>query len=81
MDIQAALEYIKDTIQRKVTGQNNSNETRISIYDIYHSYCKYITENNNKKLIVNKNYFEKYIIENFQEYIVDTKFLNITWCN
>jgi len=80
MDIQIALENIKETFQKKI--QDSSNVYQFSIYDIYLSYCKYVSENNvHKKLIVNKNYFEKYIIENFQEYIVDSKFLNSTWCN
>tara|TARA_B110000967_G_C18900417_1_gene574469 strand:- start:4278 stop:5918 length:1641 start_codon:yes stop_codon:yes gene_type:complete len=81
MDIQLALDHIKETLNQKIQGAGDSNDYQFSIYDIYLSYCKYVSENNiHKKLIVNKSYFDKYIIENFQEYIVDSKFLNSKWC-
>lgn len=82
MDISISLEYIKNKIQVKIKEQSNNENMRISIYDIYQSYCKYIVENReNTKLIVNKNYFDKYINENYQEYIIDNNFLSSNWCN
>jgi len=32
-----------------------------------------------KKMIVSKSYFEKYIFENLEEYIIDSKFLSAEW--
>lgn len=82
MDISISLDYIKDIIKTKMRDQSHNENMRISIYDIYQSYCKYIVENKeNSKLIVNKNYFDKYINENFQEYIIDNDFLSSNWCN
>lgn len=82
MDISISLDYIKDKIKTKLRDQSHNETMRISIYDIYQSYCKYIVENkDNSKLIVNKNYFDKYINENFQEYIIDNDFLSSNWCN
>lgn len=82
MDISISLDYIKDKIKTKLIDQSHNENMRISIYDIYQSYCKYIVENkDNSKLIVNKNYFDKYINENFQEYIIDNDFLSSNWCN
>jgi hypothetical protein len=51
----------------------------ISIYDAYRYYCKYITSNYPLNQIVSKSYFEKYIFENFNEYIVESKFISMDW--
>jgi hypothetical protein len=33
----------------------------------------------NNKLIVSKSYFEKYVFDNLNEFIVDSKFINSDW--
>ena len=70
---------------------NSKNYRNISIYDAYSSYCKYATSSvapssptniklqNNQKQIVSKAYFEKYIFDNYQEYIIDSKFISNEW--
>ena len=32
-----------------------------------------------RRQIVSKAYFEKYIFDNYQEYIIDTKFISSDW--
>ena len=58
----------------------------ISIYDAYIFYCKSISgsqtttaTNNNRRQIISKGYFEKYIFDNYQEYIIDSKFISGDW--
>ncbi len=51
----------------------------ISIYDAYIYYCKYITSNYPLNQIVSKLYFEKYIFDNFNEYIVESKYISMDW--
>jgi hypothetical protein len=60
----------------------------ISIYDAYSFYCKYASMSssndltnlhNNQKQIASKAYFEKYIFDNYQEYIIDSKFISCDW--
>tara|TARA_B110000967_G_scaffold209873_1_gene268239 strand:- start:13427 stop:15061 length:1635 start_codon:yes stop_codon:yes gene_type:complete len=82
LDISTSISHIKEKIKKKMIEQTNNENMRISIYDIYQSYCKYTVEiKENTKLIVNKNYFDKYMNENYQEYIIDSKFLSGEWCN
>jgi len=56
---------------RPTSPGNNMN---YSIYDAYSFYCK---QNNSQN--VSKSYFEKYIFDNFNQYIVDSKFLSCEW--
>ena len=51
----------------------------ISIYDAYIYYCKYISSNYPFNQIVSKSFFEKYIFDNFNEYIIDSKFMSMNW--
>jgi len=78
------------TIERRSSPSPNKN---ISIYDAYIHYCKYHSNTNEldnvsqtlinskmeKKMIVSKSYFEKYIFENLEEYVIDSKFLLAEW--
>jgi hypothetical protein len=70
MDIVVALDKLKEIIR----GDANINNMNYSIYDAYSFYCK---QNNMQN--VSKSYFEKYIVDNFNEYIVDSKFLSSQW--
>ena len=90
MDIQVALENMKEHIHHKyIHDLNNSTlHTNISIYDAYLYYCKFTTSASKinlndltsyQKQIVSKSYFEKYIFDNYSEYIMDDKFLTSEW--
>jgi hypothetical protein len=70
MDIVVALDKLKELLR----GDTNINTMNYSIYDAYSFYCK---QNNMQN--VSKYYFEKYIIDNFNEFIVDSKFLSSEW--
>jgi len=89
LDIQVALDNMKNTVRMKYYvkygGIENYermstplNGMNISIYDAYNYYCKFFSTVNNK-LIVSKSYFEKYVFDNLNEYIVDSKFINSDW--
>jgi hypothetical protein len=89
IDIQVALDNLKDTLRLKYYSEYNivSNYERISspiegrnisIYDAYNYYCKFFSTINGK-LIVSKSYFEKYIIEILCEYIIDSKYISSDW--
>jgi hypothetical protein len=86
MDIQIALDNMKNSIREKNAQQNGdrvqspSLRSNISIYDAYRYYCKYYSNLNSvNKLIVSKAYFEKYVFDNLSQYIVDSKFLSYEW--
>lgn len=63
----------------------------ISIYDAYLFYCKNMSSSPMtnpsvqpavsamRKQVVSKSYFEKYIYDNYYDYIVDSKFLSPEW--
>jgi hypothetical protein len=70
MDIVVALDKLKGILR----SDTNINSMNYSIYDAYSFYCK---QNNMQN--VSKSYFEKYIVDNFNEYIVDSKFLSSEW--
>jgi len=70
LDIQVALNKLKQNIFIDSTI-NNMN---YSIYDAYSFYCKQGYLQN-----VSKSYFEKYIFDNYNEFIVDSKFLSSEW--
>lgn len=86
LDIQIALAHLKETIREKYpqnavgrsgTPQSNVN---VSIYDAYLFYCKYFSNDDAvNKLKVSKSYFEKYVFENLEEYVIDSKFLSSIW--
>jgi hypothetical protein len=86
LDIQIALAHLKETIREKYpqnavgrsgTPQPNVN---VSIYDAYLFYCKYFSNDDAvNKLKVSKSYFEKYVFENLEDYVIDSKFLSAAW--
>jgi hypothetical protein len=82
LDIQIALDNMKNDIREQVTTQSNqrtvspSIRNNVSIYDAYRYYCKYYSSTNT---IVSKTYFEKYVFDNLSQYIIDSKFLSGDW--
>jgi len=86
LDIQIALAHLKETIRDKYLQNSNGRSStpqpnvNVSIYDAYLFYCKYFSNNESpNKLKVSKAYFEKYVFENLEEFIVDSKFLSSAW--
>ena len=81
MDIQVALENMKEKYRRSDTNDRSSSPSlNISIYDAYVLYCKYFSSESNVHYhIVSKSYFEKYIFENLGEYVIDDKFISSEW--
>lgn len=86
LDIQVALDNMKNCIREKAAQQNSdrvqspSLRNNISIYDAYRFYCKYYSNLSSvNKLIASKAYFEKYVFDNLSQYIVDSKFLSYEW--
>jgi len=80
LDIQVALDNLKETIRSKYTEVNNENTiirpNNYSIYDAYLFYCKYYSNNIQ---IVSKSYFEKYVFDNCADFIIESKFLSSEW--
>ena len=78
MDIEVALDKLKEIIRHKYNNElrptSPGSNMNYSIYDAYSFYCK---QNNSQN--VSKSYFEKYIFDNFNQYIVDSKFLSCEW--
>ena len=67
-------------IQRRASGSGTKKEVFSSVLNknvILITYCKFFSSGSS--LIVSKTYFEKYIFENFEEYIIDNKFLSYEW--
>jgi hypothetical protein len=95
LDIQIALDDMKLYLQNEYLNSSDSPHTRvssppiyrnISVYDAYTYYCKYISTpsvppqmTSRRRQIVSKAYFEKYIFDNYQEYIIDSKFISCDW--
>lgn len=95
MDIQIALDDMKLYLQNEYINNADSSHSRvsspaiyrnISVYDAYTYYCKYISTpsvpppmTSRRRQIVSKAYFEKYIFDNYQEYIIDSKFISCDW--
>ena len=86
LDIQVALDNMKNCIREKAAQQNSdrvqspSLRNNISIYDAYRFYCKYYSNLSSvNKLIASKAYFEKYVFDNLSQYIVDSRFLSYEW--
>lgn len=79
-DIQTALDSMKELIRNKNTTNGVTSpglNHHISIYDTYTYYCKFYSSGTS--LIVSKSYFEKYIFDNLEDYIIDNKFLSYEW--
>lgn len=90
IDIQIALDNMCENLRAEYSSKqvNNrpvspGNAVNVSIYDTYNYYCKYHTSQNVKENIqippVSKMYFEKYIFDNYCDFIVDNKFLSYAW--
>jgi hypothetical protein len=95
MDIQIAMDNMKSTIRNEYTISNDIDRVsspciyrNISIYDAYLYYSKYTsipvtatpsTHVSSRRQIASKAYFEKYIFDNYQEYIIESKFISSDW--
>lgn len=82
LDIQTALDNMKETLRnnndKSMTRVSSPNlNSSVSIYDAYTYYCKFHSSKNS--LIVSKTYFEKYVFDNLDNYIIDNKFLSHEW--
>ncbi len=74
LDIQTALENLKEEL--KINKKNDENiNTNKTFYEVYLFYCKF-TSNISNKQIVSKFYFEKYIFDNYSEYISNNMLIN-----
>lgn len=69
-DIEVALEALR-------TIQLTESMTDISFYEAYDFYCK--NQRTNRAMIVSKQYFEKFISENMEEYIIDDAYISSEW--
>lgn len=79
-DIQTALDNMKESLRNTMSSNGVSSpglSQHVSIYDAYTYYCKFFSSSNT--LIVSKTYFEKYVFDNLDEYIIDSKFLSYEW--
>jgi len=80
MEIHVALDKMKG-----VYKQNYSNKSQnIAIYDAYLYYVKYYSVFNNineksQKQLVSKSYFEKYVFDNMNSYLIEFKFISMEW--
>jgi hypothetical protein len=78
MEIELAMDKLKELIRYQYNNElrptSPGNNMNYSIYDAYSFYCKLNNSQN-----VSKSYFEKYIFDNFNQYIVDSKFLSCEW--
>jgi hypothetical protein len=90
-DITTALDHMREQLYTDANSvgvyTNINTPTRpispsiyksISIYDTYQYYCKF-TKVNNRKLVVSKSYFENYIYDNLNEYLIDENFISAEW--
>lgn len=80
-EIQSVLENYKTILKEKyshLTLSETSNYPNISLYEIYSFYCKTM-HTSSHHIIANKMYFDKYVNETCQEYIMDNKFLKSEW--
>ena len=80
-DIQAVLNNYRNMVREKYlteTTSENTNYPNISLYEIYMYYCKAM-HSVSQHIIANKMYFDKYVNETCQEYIIDNKFLKSQW--
>jgi hypothetical protein len=89
MDIEVAMDQMKNTYYPPIIDElyrNKSPPMNISIYDAYSFYCRrfYISKSSSPKIhfkpfIVSKSYFEKYILENYAEYLEDSGIVLRDW--
>lgn len=72
-EIQNALDIMRNDIN------NSGCLSNISFYETYEYYCKKQKTTDIHSMIVSKQYFEKYILENLREYIIDNSFISSEW--
>jgi hypothetical protein len=92
MDIEFAMNRLKNTyiptiiVEFDETYRVKTPPLNISIYDAYVFYCRFYSSKTTlnrtvKPFIVSKNYFEKFMLENYSEFIVDSCILLNEWCS
>lgn len=67
---------IEESLEQLRTNSMNGSISNISFYEAYEFYCKHQRTNG---MIASKNYFEKYLLENLEEYIVDDAMISSDW--
>ena len=76
LDIQVALQELAASLI--TTG--NQTPALLSIYDAYLFYCKFYSSPSKKTpFLVSKTYFDKYMMENYNEYILEDGILSREW--
>jgi hypothetical protein len=76
MDIQVALQELALSLVK----ERNQTPSILSVYDAYLFYCKYYSNTLKKTpFLVSKTYFEKYMMDNFSEYISEDGILERYW--
>lgn len=87
-DIQLGLYHFKKTMKdihmKSLPTQpvdiDNIIPVNIGIYDAYIFYCKFISGfHKTHEQIVSKTYFEKYIFQYMQEFVIDNKYISMDW--
>jgi len=75
LDIQVALQELEVTLSTE-----NQTPALLSIYDAYLFYCKFYSNPVKKTpFLVSKTYFDKYMLENYGEYIMEDGVLQREW--
>jgi hypothetical protein len=67
---------IEDSLEEMRNNEIGGSLSNISFYEAYEFYCKHQRSNG---LIASKNYFEKYLLENLEEFIVDDAMISSDW--
>jgi hypothetical protein len=76
MDIQVALQEFSVGLRK----EKCQSPPIVSIYDTYLYYCKFYSNPNKKtQFLVSKSYFEKYMMDNYNHYIMGDGILSIDW--
>jgi hypothetical protein len=71
-DIENALELFRNDYD------TSSSISNISFYELYEFYCKK-QRSAISSMIVSKQYFEKYLLENLSENVIDDSFISSDW--
>ena len=82
MDIQTALEKMKETLRESVDTEPGTSEYATTLYEAYSWYCRYFSSTGkvvDKHPIASKAYFDKYVSHNIGIYLVDDKYLSMEW--
>jgi hypothetical protein len=76
MDIQLALQELAAASM----VEKNQTPGLLSIYDAYLFYCKFYSNTSKKTpFLVSKSYFDKYMMENFSDFITEDGILQREW--